>query len=146
MTFHTDYTLRMLIYLAMRPGRVSTVGDVAEAYQLSRNHLLKVALKLRKLGLIATVRGRAGGIRIAKLPAEISIGALVRATEEEFALVECLQGDGGCCAISPACRLKGMFGEALSAYLAVLDRYTLADVVRNRTALETLLGVDTHAA
>jgi Rrf2 family nitric oxide-sensitive transcriptional repressor len=146
MTFHTDYALRMLIYLAMRPERVCTVGDVAEAYRLSRNHLLKVALNLRKLGLIATARGRSGGIRIAKLPEEINIGALVRASEEDFALVECLQGGGGSCAISPACRLKGMFGEALSAYLAVLDRYTLADIVRNRTALDRLLGIDMQAA
>lgn len=142
MTFQTDYALRMLIYLAMRPDRACTVGDVAEAYQLSRNHLLKVALNLRKLGLVTTARGRSGGIRIAKSPEEINIGALVRATEEDFALVECLQGGGGACAISPSCRLKGMFGEALSAYLAVLDKYTLADIVRNRTALGTLLGID----
>lgn len=146
MTLHTDYALRMLIYLAMRPERICTVGDVAEAYHLSRNHLLKVALNLRKLGLIATARGRSGGIRIAKAPREINIGTLVRATEEDFGLVECLQAGGGLCVISPACRLKGMFGEALSAYLAVLDRYTLADIVRDRTALASLLEIDMQAA
>lgn len=146
MTFHTDYALRMLIYLAMRPDSAATVGEVAEAYQLSRNHLLKVALNLRKLGLIATARGRHGGIRIARPAKEINIGALVRATEEDFALVECLQGGGGACAISPSCRLKGMFGEALAAYLAVLDKYTLADIVGNRTALGPLLGIDLKAA
>lgn len=146
MTFHTDYALRMLIYLAMRPSHACTVGDVADAYGLSRNHLLKVTLNLRKLGLIATARGRHGGIRIAKPAEEINIGALVRATEEDFALVECLQGGGGACAISPSCRLKGIFGEALAAYLAVLEKYTLADIVRNKTALETLLGIDMQAA
>ncbi len=146
MTFHTDYALRLLIYLAMRPDRACTVGDVAEAYQLSRNHLLKVALNLRKLGLITTIRGRSGGIRIARPAMEINIGALVRATEEDFALVECLQGGGGACAISPSCRLKGMFGEALAAYLSVLDKYTLADIVGNRTALGPLLGIDLKAA
>ncbi|CAH1651845.1 Rrf2 family transcriptional regulator [Chelatococcus asaccharovorans] len=141
MTFHTDYALRMLIYAALRPDGVCTVNDVAVTYGLSRNHLLKVALTLRNLGLIETIRGRSGGIRIAKAPAEINIGALVRATEEDFSLVECMQGVGGTCAISPACRLKGVFAEALAAYLAVLDTYTLADIVRNRAVLKPLLGI-----
>ncbi|MGO4839661.1 Rrf2 family transcriptional regulator, partial [Rhizobiaceae sp. 2RAB30] len=100
----------------------------------------------RKRGLIATARGRHGGIRIARPAQEINIGALVRATEEDFALVECLQGGGGACVISPSCRLKGMFGEALAAYLAVLDKYTLADIVGNRAALGPLLGIDLKAA
>lgn len=146
MTAHTDYALRMLVYLAMRPDHTSTVNDVAEAYRLSRNHLLKVALTLRKLGFVETMRGRAGGIRLGKPAADINIGALVRATEEDFSLVECMQGSGGCCRISPACMLKGMFSEALAAWLAVLDKYTLADVVRNRTVLSSLLGVDRNAA
>lgn len=144
MTLHTDYALRMLIYVAARQNRPCTVSDVADAYGLSRNHLLKVALKLRHLGVIETMRGRAGGIRLAKTPESINIGALVRSTEEDFALVECMQG--GNCAISPACRLKGIFGEALGAYLAVFDKYTLADVVRNRRALESLLDINLQAA
>lgn len=146
LTFHTDYALRMLAYLAMRPGRACTVSDVAETYRLSRNHLLKVALTLRRLGYIETSRGRAGGIRLARPLADINIGALVRATEEDLALVECMQGGGGSCVISPACMLKGMFAEALAAWLAVLDKYTLADAVRNRTVLSSLLGIDKDAA
>ena len=146
LTFHTDYALRMLVYLAMRPGRASTVSDVAETYRLSRNHLLKVALTLRRLGYIETTRGRAGGIRLGVASEEINIGALVRATEEDLALMECMQAGGGSCVISPACMLKGMFAEALAAWLAVLDKYTLADAVRNRTVLSSLLGIDKSAA
>src|SRR5690606_34314927 len=98
------------------------------------------------LGYLATSRGRAGGIRLAVEAKEINIGALVRASEEDFALVECMQRQGGACVISPACALKGMFAEALEAYLAVLDRYTLADAVRDRTVLGSLLGLDAKAA
>ena len=146
MTQHTDYALRMLIYLAGRPGEATTVNEVAEAYRLSRNHLLKVGLRLRRMGFITTMRGRSGGIRLAKKPHEINIGALVRGTEEEFALVECMQAAGNVCAISPVCRLKGIFGEALEAYLAVLDRYTLADATHDQPGLWALLGLDAKAA
>lgn len=147
LTSHTDYALRMLIYMAARPDGLCTVNDVAEAYGLSRNHLVKVAQTLRDVGLVETTRGRAGGIRLAEAPEAIGIGALVRATEAEFALAECMQAQGGdCCAISPACRLKGMLHEALRAFLAVLDKYTLADIVRNRTMLGPLLGLDAVAA
>ena len=147
LTSHTDYALRMLIYMAARPDRLCTVNDVAEAYGLSRNHLVKVAQTLRDIGLVETTRGRAGGIRLAKAPEAIGIGALVRATEAEFALAECMQAQGGdCCAISPACRLKGMLHEALGAFLAVLDKYTLADIVQNRAMLGPLLGLSAVAA
>lgn len=147
MTLHTDYALRMLIYMAARSNPVCTVNDVAEAYGLSRNHLLKVAQTLRDIGLVETTRGRAGGIRLAKAPETIGVGALVRATEAEFSLAECMQAQGDtCCAISPACRLKGMLHEALAAFLAVLDKYTLADIVRNRATLGPLLGLDATAA
>ena len=146
MTLHTDYALRMLIYVATRREGLCTVNDVAEAYRLPRNHLLKVAQTLRDLGFVETVRGRAGGIRLAKAPDEIAIGELVRATEEEFSLAECMQAQGRPCAISPACRLKGMLHEALGAFLSVLDKYTLADIVRDRASLGPLLGIDLAAA
>ncbi len=146
MTLHTDYALRMLIYIATRPDHTCTVTDVAGAYELSRNHLIKVAQTLRDLGLLETTRGRTGGLRLLKPPEEIGIGALVRATEEEFSLAECMQTCGRHCAISPACRLKGMLHEALSAFLAVLDKYTLADLVRNKSALGPLLGIDAAIA
>lgn len=146
MTFHTDYALRMLVYVGLRPDKMCTVNDVAEAYGLSRNHLLKVAQKLGKLGYIETIRGRSGGIRLGTPADGINIGALVRATEEDFSVVECMQTSGGACVISPACMLKGMFSEALAAYLAVLDNYTLADAIRNRAILGPLLHIEIRAA
>ena len=145
MTLHTDYALRMLIYVATRPDKMCTVNEVALAYDLSRNHLLKVAQTLRDLGHVETTRGRSGGIRLAKAPEEIAVGTLVRATEEDFSLAECMQAGGRACAISPACRLKGMLHEALGAFLTVLDKYTLADIVVNHAALGPLLGIDIAA-
>lgn len=139
LTLHTDYALRMLIFLAVREGRSSTVSDVATAYALSRNHLLKVALKLGRLGYVKTARGRAGGISLAVQPQAINLGDVVRATEDGFALVECQRPGGGACVISPVCRLKGIVGEAAQAFLAVFDAYTLADLVGNRTLLAQLL-------
>ena len=138
MTLHSDYALRMLVYLAMRPDEVATASEIAAAYDLSRNHLLKVALNLRKGGFVETTRGRMGGLRLSKPASEMTVGQVVRFVEEDFALVECFRADGGNCVISPACRLKDIFHEALSAYLAVLEKYTLADVVGDRTALSLL--------
>jgi Rrf2 family nitric oxide-sensitive transcriptional repressor len=146
LTLHTDYALRMLIYAATRPDRACTVSDVAEAYGLSRNHLLKVAQTLREHDFIETVRGRSGGIRLKREPASIGIGALVRTIEEDLSLVECMQKRGGHCVISPCCELRNMFSEALAAWLAVLDKYTLADIVRNRAQLGILLGIEGIAA
>lgn len=146
MTQHTDYALRMLIYLASRPDHICTVSEVADAYRLSRNHLLKVALGLRRMGAIVTMRGRSGGIRLARKPEEINLGEMVRWTEEDFSLVECMQEHGGACVISPACRARSIFREALDAYLAVLDRYTLADTMRNPAAFSRLLGIEAQAA
>lgn len=140
MTSHTDYALRMLIHLAVRKGRPCTVNDVAETFHLSRDHLLKVASNLRKLGLVHAARGRSGGISLAVPAAEINIGSVTRSMEADFSVVECLQSDGGACLISPACRLKAIAAEALEAYLRVFDSYTLADLVRNQAALATLLG------
>lgn len=139
LTLHTDYALRMLIFLAIHEGRPATVSDVASTYGLSRNHLLKVALNLGRLGYVKTTRGRSGGIALAQAPKDINIGAVVRATEDDFALVECLCRDGGSCIITPGCRLKGIVARAVDAFLAVFDAYTLADLTGNRTLLEELL-------
>lgn len=141
MTLHTDYALRMLIFLAVSKDEPRTVNDVAERYSLSRNHLLKVALNLKKIGLVVTTRGRLGGIRLARAPDRINIGDLVRQVEDDFALVECMKAEGGSCRISPACRLKGVVREALDAYLAVFDKYSLADLITNDAALKTLLDI-----
>jgi Rrf2 family transcriptional regulator, nitric oxide-sensitive transcriptional repressor len=140
MTAHTDYALRMLIHLAVFRGRPCTVNDVAETFGLSRNHLLKVAYNLRKMGLLHASRGRSGGISLATPAGDINIGSVIRGMEEDFSVVECLQRDGGTCLISPACRLKAIAAEALEAYLRVFDSYTLADLVRNEAALAALLA------
>jgi len=141
LTLQTDYALRMLMYLAIHQDRPCRVSDVAAGYGISRNHLLKVALRLARLGYVATLRGRAGGIALARRPEEVNLGKVVRQMEDDFALMECMQEGGASCAISPACRLKGVVGRALEAFLAVFDGVTLADVVRNRSDLTALLAI-----
>lgn len=146
LTLHTDYALRMLVFLAVREGRSTTVSDMAKVYRLSRNHLMKVALDLGRLDYIKTTRGRSGGISLARRPSEINVGEVIRAMEDGFALVECLDPGGGSCLITPACRLKGVVRRALEAFLAVLDAYTLADLIGERTLLEELLEIQVDPA
>ena len=141
LTLHTDYALRMLVYLAVNRDGSTRVADVAESYGISRNHLLKVALRLGRLGYLTTVRGRSGGIALAQKPEEINLGEVVRQMEDGFALVECMRADGGVCAISPACRLKGIVRKAVEAFLSVFDDYSLADIAGNREVLAELLGL-----
>lgn len=141
LTLHTDYALRMLMYLAIHRDRPCRVTDVAADYGISRNHLLKVALKLGRFGYLATSRGRAGGIALARPPEDINLGAVVRQMEDGFDLTECMR-IGGSCAITPACRLKGVVGRALDAFLAVFDDVTLADIAGNRKELLELLEMN----
>ncbi len=129
LTRYTDYALRVLMHLAARPERLSSIGEMARIHRVSQNHLMKVVHDLRKEGLVEAVRGRTGGIRLARPPAEINVGAVVRHTEESFDLVDC-----GSCVIARACALTGALNEALRAFLAVLDGYTLADLVTTRAA------------
>lgn len=145
MTLHTDYALRTLIYLAVRPDQLITVRAIADSYGLSRNHLLKVALNLNRGGFIETVRGRSGGLRLAKPAGEITVGAVVRHLEEDFALVECLRAGGGLCSISSLCRMKEIFRDALAAFLTVLDSHTIGDVAKDSDALAALLGFQAAA-
>ncbi len=132
----TDFALRTLILTALNADRRTTVDDVAEVYGISREHVRKVVRQLSRLGFLDSTRGRNGGIRLG-LPAEkIRIGDVVRGTETNFALAECLRRDGdGQCPIDGACRLTGILRGAAGAFLAELDRHTLADVLVNRTAL-----------
>jgi Rrf2 family nitric oxide-sensitive transcriptional repressor len=141
LTLQTDYALRMLIYLAIHQGQPCRVTDVATEYGISRNHLLKVALKLGRLGYLTTTRGRAGGIALARAPEDISLGDVVRRMEDGFALVQCMHAKGGHCVLAPACRLKGVMHKALHAFLAVFDEVTLADITENRTELTKLLEI-----
>jgi len=140
LTVYTDYALRMLIYLAIRDDGQARVGDVADSYGISRNHLLKVALELGRLGYVTTTRGRSGGISLARPPQDINLGEVVRHMEDDFGLVECLRAHGACC-ISPSCRLKGIVRQAIGAFLAVFDEYTLADLAVDNTALRSLLDL-----
>jgi len=135
----TDYALRLLMFLATREGRLSTIADVASRYDISKNHLMKVAHLLGQGGFIDTVRGRAGGLRLAKPTHRINLGAVVRHIESDAALVECYRPDGACL-IGPACRLKGVLGQAMDAFFQTLDAYSLADLTRNNEGLAALLG------
>ena len=138
LTLQTDYALRMLMYLAVHADRPCRVTDVAADYGISHNHLLKVALKLGRLGCLTTARGRAGGISLARPPEEINLGEVIRHMEDGFDLTECMR-QGGRCAIAPACRLKLAVGRALEAFLGVFDGLTLADLVENGAELLNLL-------
>jgi Rrf2 family nitric oxide-sensitive transcriptional repressor len=138
LTAYTDYSLRVLMYLAVSRRPLATIEEIAAAYGISHAHLTKVVQELAALGLVATVRGRRGGLRLARPPERVNVGQLVRRTEH-LGLVECFRPDGDC-VITPACGLRAVLGEALGAFLAVLDGYTLADLVaRRRTAMVRLL-------
>jgi Rrf2 family nitric oxide-sensitive transcriptional repressor len=125
---YTDYTLRVLLYCAAHRGRLVTIAELAEHYGLSKNHLMKIVNDLAHQGLIETTRGRGGGLRLLAEPEAIRIGDVVRATETDFRLVECFDPSTDACTLSPSCRLKHLFGEALRGYFKALDGATLADM------------------
>ncbi|APT33898.1 HTH-type transcriptional repressor NsrR [Methylobacterium phyllosphaerae] len=142
LTRFTDYGLRTLIYLGSLGPRQGSIAGVAAAYGISEHHLVKVVHQLGRLGLIRTTRGRGGGLLLGRPADQIRVGDVVRAMEEDLALVPCFAG--AACAITPACRLKGVLNEALAAFLAVLDRHTLADLLEPNAGqdLAALLGID----
>ncbi len=169
LTNYSDYALRSLIYLAVKPDpqALATISDIADSYQISKSHLTKIIHQLGQLGYIETIRGKNGGIRLAHAPEEINLGILIKQIEPDFALVECFaatvpkldnveqsglpiklidqtasdsslpfkQG----CVISPVCRLKGVFFEALTAFVTVLEGFTLADIITNKIELTEIL-------
>jgi len=141
LTAFTDYSLRVLIYLAADTTRRATIAEIADSFGISENHLVKVVHFLGKQGWIETVRGKGGGILLAMPPAQVSVGKVVRDTEGAAMPAECFSEDGGNCVISDACRLKGVLGEAVKAFYAVLDRYTLEDISRNRQTLGRVLMI-----
>lgn len=141
LTNYTDYSLRVLIFLASKEKtQLSNIKEVADVYGISKNHLMKVTYELGKMGAVETVRGRNGGIRLAKEPSDINIGQIVRHTEDDFNLVECFNPDANQCVITPACGLRHALNEALQAYLKVLDQYTLSDLVTNKATLNRLFA------
>ncbi len=132
LTVYSDYALRVLMYLAINQDNLSTIQEIADHYSISKNHLMKVTHELGLSGYIETVRGRGGGIRLAKEPAKIGIGDVIRSTEEDFRLVECFAPESNQCVISGRCKLASILDEALGAYLKTLDQYTLADLAAER--------------
>nr|WP_296017301.1 Rrf2 family transcriptional regulator [uncultured Acidovorax sp.] len=136
LTQWTDYTLRVLMYCAATEGRVQpvTITEVAQGYGISRSHLMKIVQELSASGLLETTRGRGGGIRLKQPASSINIGAVVRATETDFHLVECFDPATNQCRLSADCGLKGVLWRAMQAYLAVLDGVTLADLLPSQRA------------
>jgi Rrf2 family nitric oxide-sensitive transcriptional repressor len=131
LTVHTDHGLRLLMLLAIEPDVLHTIEEIARRYDISRNHLMKITQTLVQAGFIDSLRGRGGGLRLGRAAKSINLGAVVRATEDGFALVECFDREHNTCLIAPACGLRGPLEEALRAFFAVLDRYSLDDLVKN---------------
>lgn len=140
LTRYTDYAMRVLMHLGAREGGPSSIAEIARAYGISQNHLMKVVQDLGRAGYVVTQRGRGGGIRLARPADTIGLGEVVRHSEEGFALVDC-----GGCLIAPACSLPGVLNEAVAAFLAVLDKYTLEDILGRRGDLRMLFGLDEPA-
>lgn len=139
LNLQSDYALRLLMHLSVTGDDLVTIGEVAGRFRISQNHLMKVAYTLGREGFIETVRGRSGGLRLARKADTIIVGDVVRRMEADLALVECFPGGAGECLIARLCRLKGVLREALDAFLAVLDRYTIADLTANNPKLRGLL-------
>lgn len=137
LTRYTDYAVRVLLYLAARPDRLCSISEIARAYGISQNHLMKIVNDLVNTGYLQSVRGRAGGVRLGRPMSDINMGALIRHTEDDFDLAEC-----GDCVIAPVCGFTGVLGEAVRAFLAVLDRYSLADVVARKGEFSFLLNLE----
>jgi Rrf2 family nitric oxide-sensitive transcriptional repressor len=141
LTAFTDYSLRVLIYLAAETTHRATIAEIADSFGISENHLVKVVHFLGKQGWIETVRGKGGGIQLAMLPMQVNVGQVVRGTEGTAMPAVCFGEDDDRCVIDGSCRLKGVLGEAVRAFYAVLDRYTLEDISRNRLILGKVLMI-----
>lgn len=141
-TRYTDYSLRVLMYAGVRTDQLCTIQEIADSYNISKNHLMKVVQELNNKGYVRAVRGKNGGLTLGKPAKQINLGKLVRDTEQDFNLVECFT-DTNQCTITPNCKLKGILNKALKAFLSVLDDYTLEDLLssRNKAALSKILFI-----
>lgn len=139
LTGFTDYSLRVLIYLATQPKERATIAEISRAFNVSENHLVKVVHFLGKSGWLANVRGKGGGLELAMPPELVPIGKVVRQAEGAAVVAECFSERGGKCSITGICRLQGVLGQAVAAFYGVLDQYSLADLVHNRQALAKIL-------
>lgn len=142
-TRYTDYSLRVLLFVALKDKHISTIGEIADAYDISKNHLRKVVHELSSKGYLRASRGKNGGMYLNGAPEDINIGALVRDLEQDLEIVECFGEENGCI-LTPACELKKAFAQALNAFFACLDGYTLADLLppQNRPKMIRLLGME----
>jgi Rrf2 family nitric oxide-sensitive transcriptional repressor len=141
LTVYTDYALRLLMYLALKDNGLATISEIANSYGISRNHLMKVAYELGAAGYIETVRGRGGGLRLAKPVGTIRLGDVVRHTEPDMALVTCFKPREEPCAIRRCCVLRDALERACVAFMEVLDGYSLADLVQPRSRLRSMLAI-----
>lgn len=141
LTVYTDYALRLLTYLALKDDGLATTSEIAASYGISRNHLMKVAYELGAAGYIETVRGRGGGMRLARAVESIRLGDVVRRTEPDMALVTCFKPIEAPCAIRSCCVLRDALERAYTAFAEVLDGYSLADLARPRSRLRTMLSI-----
>ena len=140
LTVYTDYALRMLMYLALKDDGLATIEEIAQSYGISKNHLMKVAHQLGVAGYVDTVRGRNGGLRLAKPAKAIGLGEVVRHTEPDMAIVMCFEPTNADCAILPYCVTQGPY-HARTAFVEALDDYTLSDLVKPRASLQTMLSI-----
>jgi Rrf2 family nitric oxide-sensitive transcriptional repressor len=137
----TDFALRVLMCLGANPDRLVTIAEVATRFGISEAHLMKVVHQLGRGGFIETVRGRSGGIRMPADGASVRLGDVVRRMERDLGPVECLRASGGNCLITPCCRLRSVLSKATAAFLAILDDYTVADLVRDNEGVASLLAM-----
>jgi len=140
LTAFTDYSLRALMFLAVHPDRLCTTKEIAETFQISQNHMVKVAYQLSKLGYVETQKGKNGGMKLSRPPEDLNLGEAIRGLEPDFHLVECFNRKDDNCRISSACQFKSVLFEAQSAFLDVLDGYTLAQITENELDLLGALG------
>lgn len=138
LTVHTDYALRVMMQLAVEDERL-TIDAIASAYGISANHVMKVVQKLAALGYLDSRRGRNGGLRLAREPAEINVGELVRKMEETSQFVECFNSETNACVVTPACGLRHVLAGAVEQFLDHLDQFTIADLVQKPDEFRTLL-------
>ena len=141
LTDYTDYTLRVLMFCALNPDRSVTIAELAESHAVSKNHLMKIVNDLANQGVLLTTRGRGGGLKLQKDPADICIGDVVRASETDFRMVECFDAGYNRCTLTPQCQLKQVIQNALNSYLTELDKVTLADITRAPKATDRPNGV-----
>ena len=141
LTVYTDYALRVLMYLALKGDRLATIAEISKSYGISRNHLMKVAHQLGVAGYVETVRGRGGGLRLAKRVEAIGLGEVVRFTEPDMAIVSCFKPVDAPCALRPSCVLRQALQRSRDAFMSVLDDYTLSDLVQPRGRLLGLLAI-----